>query len=187
MAAVTQLSELSWRTGVSLSQAGGAQRPGAWLLSSTSWCFGVGVLATGRLVVREGYRRGYLTARGYRLGSLLPVLAFAGFAIVGVLQVGATHAFSLLHNLAAWSACGAFWVGMLATPWLRGIPRALRIFSIVAAVLVLATWLPTGLRFLEITRTSPISTLHMELLVFPLMFVWLGWLARSWDARETGV
>jgi len=66
------------------------------------------------------------------------------------------------------------------TPWLSGTSRALRSYSAVAAVIVIATWLPNGLRFLGVTHSSPISTLYMELLVFPLSFVWLGWIAKEW-------
>jgi hypothetical protein len=179
-ATVIRLSGLPWPAGASFSQAGGVARPSAWLLTTTSWCLAAGLLATGRLIVREGYRRGALERRGYRVASLLPVISFLGFLVVGAFQVGGTRAPAVVHNLAAWIAMGAFWVGMLASPWLPSLSRALRYYSAAAAVVVFAVWLPCGLRFLGITETSPISTLQMELLVFALCFTWLGWLAREW-------
>jgi hypothetical protein len=41
------------------------------------------------------------------------------------------------------------------------------------------------LRFVGITGNSPISTLNMELLVFPLCLAWLGWLAWEWGEPST--
>jgi len=178
------LSRLPWRAGLSFSQAGGTERPSAWLLTTTSWCFAVGLLATGRLVVREGRRGGYLGPRGYWVASLLPIISCLGFVLVGAFQVGGDRAPAMVHNLAAWAAMGSFWAGMLASSRLPGITRALRYYSLVAAVIVIATWLPNGLRFLRVTQTSPISTLYMELLVFPLSFVWFGWLAREWSGKR---
>ncbi len=180
-ATVIRLSGLPWPAGASFSQAGGVARPSAWLLTTTSWCLATGLLASGRLVVREGYRRGALRQRGYRVASLLPVVSFLGFLVVGAFQVGGSRAPALIHNLAAWMAMGAFWVGMLASPWLSSLSRALRYYSAGAAAVVFAVWLPCGLRFLGVTETSPVSTLQMELLVFALCFTWLGWLAREWS------
>ena len=179
-ATVIWLSELPWETGISWSQAGGVGRPSAWLFTTTSLFFGVGVLATGRLVVQEGYRRGNLGRRGYGWASLLPVISCLGFAVVALFPVGGAPALAAAHNLASWAALGSFWVGMLATPWLRGVSRALRYFSAVATVLVLGAWLPNGLRFMRLIEARPISMLAMELVVFPLCFVWFGWLASEW-------
>ncbi len=180
-ATVIWLSGLPWETGISWSQAGGVGRPTAWLFTTTSLCFGAGVLATGRLVVGAGRRRGDLRGRGYLLASALPVVSCLGFAVVAVCPVGGAPAVAAAHNLASWAALGSFWFGMAATAWLRGLSRALRVFSAVAAVIVFGTWLPNGMRFLGLTEARPISMLAMEVVVFPLCFVWFCWLAREWS------
>jgi hypothetical protein len=180
-ATVVRLSGLALSDGLSCSQAGGAGKPSAWLLTSSSWCLAVGLLATGRLVIREGYRAGSVGERARRAASLLPVLAFLGFLVVGACQVGADRSLAVTHNVAAVAAMGSFWLGMIGTAWLSGISRALRLYSALAAVVVFSAWLPTGLRFLGLIERSPIATLHMELLAFALSFLWLGWLAREWD------
>ncbi len=187
-ATVIRLSGLPWRSWGSLSQAGGAEKPSAWLLTTAALCFGLGLLATGRLVVRDGSETGQLRQRGRTIASTLPVVAFAGFVVVGVCQVGGIRGLSLAHNVAAWAAMSAFWVGMLATPSLPGVSRALRSYSAIAAVVVFVAWLPSGLHFLGIVETLPISTLYMELLVFPLCLVWLGWLGWAWgeQGRDSG-
>lgn len=180
-ATVIWLSGLPWETGISWSQAGGIGRPTAWLFTSTSLCFGIGVLATGRLIVREGYRRGDLTSRGYLVASTLPALSFMGFVVVALCPVGGAPVLAAAHNVASWAALGSFWFGMVASAWLRGLSRTLRCYSAVAAVIVFGTWLPNGLRFMRLTEARPISMLVMELVVFPLCFVWFCWLAREWS------
>jgi len=183
---LVRLSGVPWSSGASFSQSGGAERPMAWLLTSTSWCLASGLLASGRLVAQGGRRRGALGTWGYRVAIGLSAVSFLGFVVVGVFPVGASRAYALTHNWAAWAAMGAFWAGMLATPWLSGVSRSLKYFSAVGSVLVFGTWLPCGLRFLGFTKTSPISTLHMELVVFTLCFTWLGWLAHEWGQPASG-
>ena len=181
---VIGLSGLPWRTGVSWSQAGGVGRPTAWLFAATSLCLGTGVLATGRLVIREGYRRGDLTERAYRFASLLPALSFAGFAVVALAPVGGAPILAAAHNIASWAALGSFWFGMIASARLRTLSRALRVFSAIATLLVFGTWLPNGLRFMRLITARPISMLAMELVVFPLCFIWFCWLAGEWSAPQ---
>jgi hypothetical protein len=79
---------------------------------------------------------------------------------------------------------GSFWFGMVGSLWLRSLSRALRYYSAVAAVFVLGTWLPNGLRFLRLIDARPISMLVMELVVFPLCLVWFCWLAWEWSAED---
>jgi len=178
------LSGIPLSAGKSFSQSGGSERPMAWLLTTTSWCLAAGILASGRLVLQAGYRREALTRRGYLAASVLPMLSFLGFLVVGTFQVGGSRALALAHNWAAWAAMGAFWFGMLATPWLRSVSRPLRYYSTVASLFVFGTWLPCGLKFLGFTKSSPISTLHMELVVFTLCFTWFVWLAWEWGAKH---
>jgi len=178
---VIYLSGLPWETGISWSQAGGVGRPTAWLFTTTSLCFGTGVLASGRLMLAAGRRRGDLTASAYRVASALPVISFVGFAIVAFFRVGGAPLSSAAHNIASWAAFGAFFFGMVGTPWLRTLPRALRHFSAGSAVVVFVTWLPNGLRFMRLYEGRPISMLAMEVVVFPLCLVWFCWLAREWS------
>jgi len=182
VATVIWLSGLPWETGISWSQAGGVGRPTAWLFATTSLCFGAGVLATGRLMLQAGLERGDLGRRSYLLASLLPVISCAGFVVLALCPVGGNPVLAAAHNLASWAALGSFWAGMIATAWLRGASRALRMYSAAAAVVVFATWLPNGLRFLRLYEGRPISMLLMEVVVFPLCFGWLVWLAWEWRA-----
>jgi hypothetical protein len=182
-AVVIRLSGLPWATGISWSQAGGVGRPTALLFTTTSLCFGTGVLAAGRLILREGHRRGALRRRGYLLASTLPVTSFVGFLVVALCPVGGAPVLAAAHNIASWAALGSFWLGMVASPFLRGLSRALRYYSSAAAVLVFGTWLPNGLRFMGLIEARPISMLAMELVVFPLCFVWFCWLAWEWSPR----
>ena len=184
IATVVLLSGLPWETGISWSQAGGVGRPTAWLFASTTLCFGVGVLSTGRLLVREGYRRGDLNERAYLPASALPVLSFAGFLVVALCPVGGAPVLAAAHNVASWAALGSFWFGIVGSVWLRGLSPALRSYSAVAAVLVFGTWLPNGLRFMRLIEARPISMLAMELVVFPLCFAWFCWLAWEWSAED---
>ena len=181
---VIWLSGLPWKTGISWSQAGGVGRPTAWLFTTTALCFGTGVLATGRLMLREGRRRGDLGQRAYRLASLLPVISFAGFVVLALCPVGGDPVLAAAHNLASWAALGSFWAGMIASLWLRGVSRSLRTFSAVAAVVVFGTWLPNGLRFMRLYEGRPISMLVMEVVVFPLCFAWFCWLAWEWRGEH---
>ncbi len=185
IAAVVWLSGLPWETGISWSQAGGVGRPTAWLFSTTSLCFGTGVLAAGRLIAREGSRCGDLLGRAYVAASLLPVFSFVGFVVLALCPVGGARVLSVAHNVASWAALGAFWLGMVAAPWLRGLSPALRGYSAVAAALVFGTWLPNGLRFVGLIEARPISMLVMELVVFPLCAVWFCWIAAEWSAKRT--
>jgi len=183
-ATVISLSGLPWDTGISWSQAGSVGRPTAWLFTSMSLCFGTGVLASGRLMVAAGRRRGDLTPRAYRLASRLPMISFVGFLVLAISPVGAAPVLSFAHNVASWAALGAFWFGMLATPRLCGLPRALRYFSAGAATVVFGTWLPNGLRFMRLYEGRPISMLAMEVVVFPLCFGWFCWLAWEWSGQS---
>jgi len=180
IATVVWLSGLPWETGISWSQAGGVGRPTARLFATTALCFGAGVLATGRLMLAEGLRRGDLTQRAYRVASALPIVSCLGFVVLALCPVGGDPRVAAAHNLASWAALGSFWVGMIATPWLRHAPRALRAFSAGSALVVFGTWLPNGLRFMRLYEGRPISMLLMEVVVFPLCFAWFGWLAWEW-------
>lgn len=181
VAVMIGLSDLPWGTGISWSQAGGVDQPNAWLFTTMSLCLGAGVLATGWLMAREGRRRGILDTRGHLFASVLPVLSCAGFLVLALCPVGGLPVLAAAHNIASWAALGAFWFGMVATPWLRGVARALRWFSAGAAVVVFGTWLPNGLRFMRLYEDRPVSMLAMELVVFPLCFLWFCWLAWEWS------
>ncbi len=178
---VIRQSGLPWDTGISWSQAGGIGRPTAWLFTTTALCFGVGVLATGRLLVREGRARDALRGTRYRIASVLPYASCAGFVVVAVFPVGGLPVFAASHNIASWVAVGSLWLGMLGTPWLAGVSRHLRYFSAAGALVVFFTWLPNGLRFMRLITARPISMLAMELVVFPLCLVWLCWIAWEWN------
>jgi hypothetical protein len=177
---VIRLSGLSLAAGPSCSQMGGADKPSAWLFTTTAWCLAAGLLASGRLVVQGGRRNGFLSAGAYRVASAVPVIAFAGFLTVGACRVGGSRVLSVAHNLAAVAALGSFCLSMAALSLLTGVSRPLRVFSATAALACFTAWLPTGLRFLGLIEHSPITTQHMELLVFALTFIWLGWLAWEW-------
>jgi hypothetical protein len=183
-ATVLWLSGLPWETGISWSRAGEVGRPSAWLFTTTSLCFGLGVLAAGRLILREGYRRGAVRGRGYFLASALPVISFAGFLVVAFSPVGGAPALAVAHNIACVAALGCFWFAMVASPFVPGLSRVLRYYSSVAAVVVFGTWLPSGLRFMGLIEARPISMLAMELVVVPLCFVWFCWLAWEWSPRR---
>jgi hypothetical protein len=178
---VLSLSGLAWETGISWSRAGEAGKPSAWLFTTSALCFGVGVLATGRLIVREGRRLGSLDGRAYLVASLLPALSFAGFLVVALCPVGGDPRIAVAHNLASWAALGSFWCGMALSPLLRGLPRPLRYYSALAAVVVVGAWLPNGLYFMRLVTERPVSMLAMELVVFPLCFLWFCWLAWEWS------
>jgi hypothetical protein len=179
-----RLTGLSLAAGVSCSQAGGAERPYAWLFTSTAWCLAAGLLASGRLVVQAGRGSGRLGARGSMLASLLTVAASIGFVVVGACPVGGSRAMSVAHNYSAVTAMGCFCIGMAACALLPSVPRPLRLFSATAALVMFSAWLPTGLRFLGLIPSSPITTQHMELLVFSLSFTWLTWLAWEWGRHQ---
>lgn len=183
-ATVIGLSGLPWRTGISWSRAGGVGQPSAWLFTTTCLCFGAGVLATGRLLVTEGRRRGDLNGHATWFASLLPVLSFAGFLVVALCPVGGAPILAAAHNIASWAALGSFFFGMVASLWVRGLSRALRYYSGVAAVLVFGTWLPNGLRFMRLITARPISMLVMEMVVFPLCLSWFCWLAWEWSTAD---
>jgi hypothetical protein len=182
-ATVGRLSGLAWETGISWSRAGEVGKPSAWLFTTSALCFGVGVLATGRLIVREGHRRGDLTGRAYALASVLPALSFAGFMVVALSPVGGMPLLATAHNLASWVAVGAFWFGMVGTARLNVLPRVLRAYSAIAAVVVFGTWLPNGLYFMRFVETRPIPMLTMEQVITPLCFAWFCWLAWEWSAE----
>ena len=179
-----RLTGLSLAAGVSCSQAGGAERPFAWLFTTTSWCLAAGLLASGRLVVRAGRSSGRLGGWGSMLASVLTVAASLGFVIVGACPVGGSRAMSVAHNYSAVTAMGCFCIGMAACALLPSVPRLLRAFSATAALVMFAAWLPTGLRFLGLIPSSPITTQHMELLVFSMSFTWLTWLAWEWGRHR---
>ncbi len=186
IATVIWLSGLPWRTGISWSQAGRIDRPTAWLFSTATLCLGMCALAAGRLVVRGGQERADLSERASRRAALLPRVSFAGFWIVAFTPVGAAPVTDAAHNVASWAALGAFWIGMLATPWLRRLPRSLRAYSAVTSAVVFFTWLPNGLRFLRLYSGRPISMLAMELVVFPACALWFCWLAHEWSQPTEG-
>lgn len=180
-AAVLQhLSGTSLAEGFSVSQAGGADKPNAWLLTSTAWCLGVGLLSTGLLVGRAGSRSSRLSDLGYRVVVALSLVPFLGFLIVGVVQVGGDRRLFVIHNLAAFAAMVPFWIGLAWSTRSRAVSRPLRIYSAVAAALIMITWLPTASRFLGFSEWILIDTLYMETLAFALSFTWLGWLAHEW-------
>lgn len=133
------------------------------------------------LLVRAGARRDAFSRRGRIFATALPLLSFAGFVVVALCQVGGAAGPSNAHNIASWVALGSFWVGMIATPWMRGVSRGLRWFAIAASAVVFLLWLPNGLHFMGIAEKSPVSMLGMELVVFPLCFVWFCWVAREWS------
>lgn len=184
-ATVVRVSGISLASGLSCSQAGGIEGPSAWLFSGSSYCLAVGLLASGRLVARSGYESGQYGDRGLRVAFLLSVLPFIGFLVVGACRIGESRALYVIHNYAAVAAMGAFWVAMASTIGLPRLPRSLRFYAAIAALVILAAWSPTALKFMGITSSSPISTLDMELLVFALSFGWFGWVAREWG-REGG-
>jgi hypothetical protein len=179
-----RLTDLSLAAGVSCSQAGGAERPYSWLFTTTAWCLAAGLLASGRLLVQAGRDSGRLGPRGSVLASVLAVVAPIGFMIVGACPVGGSYTVSVAHNYSAVTAMGCFCIGMAACALLSSIPRPLRLFSATAALVMFSAWLPTGLRFLHVIATSPITTQHMELLVFSLSFTWLTWLAWEWGRHQ---
>jgi hypothetical protein len=179
--AVIYLSGLPWRTGISWSQAGRVGQPTAWLFSVTTLLYGAAVLATGRLMVRAGRSRGDLEPRAYAIASALPAVSLVGFVVVALCPVGGAPALAFAHNVASWAALGAFWLGMLLTPRLHRLPKALRYFSAVGAFVVFGMWLPNGLRFMRLITARPISMLAMEVVVFPLCLAWFCWLAWEWS------
>ncbi len=183
-ATMLRLTGLTLAAGVSCSQAGGAERPYSWLFTTTSWCLAAGLLASGRLLVRVGRDSKRLGERGSMLASLLTVASSLGFLMVGACPVGGSRAMSVAHNYSAVTAMGCFCIGMAACTLLPGVPRLLRAFSAAAALIMFAAWLPTGLRFLGLIPSSPITTQHMELLVFGLSFTWLLWLAWEWGTHQ---
>jgi hypothetical protein len=180
MAGVMLISKASLASGLAVSRAGEVGRPGQWLFTSACWCLAAGLLSTGRLVLREGYRTAHLGLRACRAASLLLVLSALAWVIVGAIPLGLGRDLDAVHMNAAIVAMGAFWVGMVATSWDRGLSRRLRRFSETAAVLVILIWLPTELKILGVIVNSPVETLYMQAMVTILSAVWLGWLAREW-------
>ncbi len=183
MVAVTWLARLPFGSGI--SEAGGVGRPTAWLFNTTLLCLGIGVLATGRLILREGYRRGHLLRRGYLLASTLPVISFAAFLVIALCPIGGVPALANAHIIATWAALGAFWCGMVASLWLRGLSRPLKRYSSVAAVLLFITSVPDGLHRMHLSEANPIPMSVLEVGTFSLCFVWFCWLAREWSPNPT--
>jgi len=181
LAAVLRLSGASFAAGLACSRAGGADSPWAWLFTVASWCLAAGVLSAGYLVISEGSRTRHLGARESRLAALLPLIACAGFFVVGALPIGANRVADAIHDQAAIFAMGSFWLGMVASARAPTVSPPLRRFSGAAAALVILAWLPTEVKLLGWIQASPVKTLHMQLLVFALAACWLAWLAHEWD------
>lgn len=177
----TQLSGFAWASGRSWSTTGISGSPSEWLFRSMSWCLALGLLATGRFMAHEAQLSGHIGKIGYRVVSGLSVVSFGGFLIVGAFPVGSSQISSVTHNLAGVSAMGPFWIGMVASiRGLQNLSRRLRLYSAAAAVILMLAWLPTAIRFVGLTETSPVSTLSMELVVTPLCLIWALWIAREW-------
>lgn len=183
MTAAMLVSRASWATGLAVSRSGGAGEPGRWLFSVACWCLAAGLLPAGRLVLREGRLAGDIGSTAFRVVSVLPPLSSLSWAIVGTVPVGVDPLLDTLHTDAAIVAMGAFWLGMVATLWAPGISHGLRRFSLVSALFVFVTWLPTELKILGIIVTSPIRTLYMQAFVSVLSAVWLVRLAHEWQVH----
>lgn len=181
----TSVSGFAWASGKSWSTTGVEGSPSAWLFTGMSWCLAIGLLSTGLILAREGYRSGHLGKRGYTIMVFMSTVSFLGFTVVGTFPVGSTPFISVIHNIAGVAAMGPFWIGMVAS--IRTLPKLsdrLRTYSAVAAVLVQLAWLPTAFRFIGLTDGSFVSTLRMELVVVPLCFVWVAWLAYDWSSTD---
>jgi hypothetical protein len=183
MATVAWLARLPLGSGI--SEAGGVGRATAWLFDSTLFCLGIGVLATGRLIVREGYRRDDLLRRGYLPASALPVITAVCFLVIALCPIGGSAALARAHIIATWAALGSFWCAIVASWWLRGLSRPLRYYSSVAAVLIFVTSVPDGLRLVHLTKAVPFPMFVLEVGTFSLCLVWFCWLAREWSSDPT--
>jgi hypothetical protein len=177
------LASLPWERG--FSGTGDVGRPTAWLFDTTVLCVGMGVLATGRLMAREGSRRGDLSRRGYLLASTLPVISFAGCLVIAFCPGGGAPVLAKAHFIGTWTVLGSFWCGMVASTWLRGLSRPLRYYSLVAAVLAFGTSVPTGLYQLHLIGPPSLPMRVEELVHFSVYFVWFCWLAREWSPTPT--
>lgn len=180
--ALMGMSGLSLTSGRSASQAG-AHLELTWFFTAIIWCFDLGLVAACHYVARVGKDAGHLSQATYRRVHGLLAVVFVGFAIVGGMSVSHNRVFSVVHNVAAVISMVPFWLGIAASVRrLAGVSASLRRFSAIAAFAIAVPWFPTLLEFFGVIPVSPVPTLHMELTVFALTFVWLGWLAREWSA-----
>lgn len=184
MAAVLWLSGASLEAGLAASRAGFIGKPYWWLFSISCWSLGAGLLAAGSLVLRVGYRTRHLSERGYRIASLLPIIAGGGFMIVGALPLGMNAFLNEVHDQAAIFALGSFWLGMMLLATAGSVSRELRRFSAIAAAVIMITWLPTELKRVGLIAASPVKTLYMQAVVFLLSGIWFAWVAREWGRRS---
>lgn len=187
LTAAMLVSHASWTAGLALSRSGGASAPGRWLFTAGCLCLAAGLLPAGRLMLGYGRRAGDIGVAAFRYASLLPPLSSLAWVIVGTVPVGVDSALDVLHTDAAIVAMGAFWLGMVATLWAPGISRSLRRFSLVSAVFVFVTWLPTELKILGILVQSPVKTLYMQMFVALLSAIWLIRLAHEWQVQAEAV
>lgn len=185
--ALMNMAGLSLSSGRSASQAG-SHLGLTSLFAAMVWCLAAGLVSAGRYIARLGREAGHLGERGYRRALALLGVAFVGFAVVGGMSVNHNRVFSVVHNVAAVTSIVPFWIGMaLSVRRLGGLSRRFRGYSAIAAFAVLVPWLPTSLQFFKVIPVSPVSTLHMELIVFALTFIWLGGIAREWSRPAASV